>query len=89
MEIVIDTEFNDLQQETMPEKTTTSETGLKQLMPLSSSPSAFRRQSLITPVLISKTKFLDIEKLNILGLMGEEDKNIVEEADGRDNSPMH
>jgi hypothetical protein len=32
---------------------------------------------------------LDIEKLNILGLVGEEDKNIVEENDGRENSPMH
>ena len=89
MEILIDTDDNNLEPATMPEKTTTSEAGLKQLMPLTSTPSAFRRQSLITPVLISKTKFLDIEKLNILGLMGEEDKNIVEEADGRDNSPMH
>jgi hypothetical protein len=40
--------------------------------------------------LISKTNFLDIEKLNILGLVGEEDKkNVVEENDGRENSPMH
>ena len=44
---------------------------------------------MITPVLMSKPKFLDIEKLNILGLMGEDDKNVVEEAEDRENSPMH
>ncbi len=90
MEILIDTDDNSLLQVKEPEKTTTSEAGgMKQLIPLSTTPSAFRRQSLITPILISKTKFQDIEKLNILGLMGEEDKNVVEENDDRENSPMH
>lgn len=89
MEILIDIEDENLQQVKKPEITTSSEAGVKQLMPLSSTSSAFRRQPIITPILISKTNFLEIEKLNILGLVGEEDKNIVEENDGRENSPMH
>lgn len=38
---------------------------------------------------MSKTKFMDMEKLNILGTMRDDENIVVEQPDDRENSPMH
>ena len=89
MEIKIDTELNNLNEKNMLGKMTPGQSGMNLLQPLIAQQNLNRRQSVITPKLLNKVNYLELEKLNILAEMGEDNKEVKEQSDDRENSPMH
>ena len=89
MEIKIETELNNLNEKNMLGKMTPGQSGTNLLQPLIAQQNLNRRQSVITPKLLNKVNFLELEKLNILAAMGEDNNEVKEQSDDRENSPMH